>query len=107
MKKEAIFHIRNVIRGVFRHFLYTVTKGEQKMPEINALAKRVKAYRESLKKTQFEFSGEIGINADELSLIEREKANPSLGTLQKIAAYMGITVSALLEVGEGNADGSI
>lgn len=104
MKKEAIFHIRNIIRGVFRHFLYTVTK---KMPEINALAKRVKAYRESLKKPQFEFSGEIGINADELSLIEREKANPSLGTLQKIAAYMGITVSALLEVGEGNADGSI
>ena len=47
-----------------------------------------------------EFAGEIGISADMLSLIEREKANPSLSTIQKFAAHMGITVSELLEVEE-------
>ena len=41
------------------------------MPEISALAKKVKAYRESLGETQFELSGEIGISIEELSLIER------------------------------------
>ena len=68
------------------------------MPEISALAKRVKAYRESLGETQFELSGEIGISIEELSLIERGEANPRLSTMQKIAAHMGITVSALLEI---------
>ena len=70
------------------------------MPEVSVLAKRIKAYRESLNKTQFELSDEIGISLDELSLIERGKANPSLSTLQKISARMGITVSELLEVEE-------
>lgn len=70
------------------------------MPEISALAKRVKAYRTSLEKTQFELSNEIGISNEELSLIEREEANPRLDTLQKIAAHMGITVSDLLKVEE-------
>lgn len=92
--------IRNIIRGAFRHFLYTVAKGVQKIPEISALAKRVKAYRTSLEKTQFELSNEIGISNEELSLIEREEASPRLDTLQKIAAHMGITVSDLLKVEE-------
>ena len=48
------------------------------MPEISALAKKVKAYRESLGETQFELSGEIGISIEELSLIERGEANPAL-----------------------------
>ena len=68
------------------------------MPEIRALAKRVRAYRESLGETQFELSGEIGISIEELSLIERGEANPRLSTMQKIAAHMGITVSALLDI---------
>ena len=70
------------------------------MPEISALAKKVKAYRESLGETQLELTGEIGISIEELSLIERGEANPRLSTMQKIAAHMGITVSALLEVEE-------
>ncbi|MCI8422177.1 MAG: helix-turn-helix transcriptional regulator [Lawsonibacter sp.] len=70
------------------------------MPELSALAKRVKAYRKKTKKSQFELSGEIGISLEELSLIERESANPTLSTMQKIAACMGITVSELLEVEE-------
>lgn len=64
------------------------------------MAKRVKEYRKELNKTQEELSDEIGISIDELSLIERKKANPNLLTLQKIAAHMGITVSELLKVEE-------
>ena len=62
------------------------------------MAERVKAYREKLKKTQFEMAYEIGISIEELSLIERRGANPRLDTMQKIAAHMGISVSELLKV---------
>lgn len=68
------------------------------MPETDALAKRVKAYRKELSKTQFDLADEIGISIEELSLIERGKTDPKLSTLQKIAAHMGITVSGLLEI---------
>ena len=68
------------------------------MPEISAMAERVKAYREKLKKTQFEMAYEIGISIEELSLIERRGANPRLDTMQKIAAPMGISVSEMLKV---------
>lgn len=70
------------------------------MSEKSALAKRVKAYRANLKKTQFEIADEMGISLETLSLIERCEANPTLDTLQKIAAHMGITVSELLEIEE-------
>lgn len=70
------------------------------MPEKIAMAKRVKTYRKGLRKTQFDLSFEMGISIDELSLIERGKANPRLDTVQKIAAHMGITVSSLLNLGE-------
>ena len=68
------------------------------MPERSVLAKRVKAYRKALHKSQFEIAGEMGFSMEELSLIEREIANPSLDTMQKIAAHMGITVSELLQI---------
>lgn len=71
------------------------------MPEIGVLSKKVKEYRKNLKKTQVKFSQEIGISIEELSLIERAKANPRLSTIQKIAGHMGITVADLLEVEEG------
>lgn len=70
------------------------------MPETDALAKRVKAYRKQLSKNQFEMASEMGISIEEISLIERGKTDPKLSTLQKIAAHMGITVSSLLEVEE-------
>ena len=49
---------------------------------------------------QAEFSWEVGISIEELSLIERGKANPRLLTLQKIAAFTGLSVSDLLQVDE-------
>ena len=68
------------------------------MPEIEALAKYLKEFRKINKETQFEFAANVGISIEELSLMEREIANPSLDTLQKIAAYTGNTVSELLRV---------
>jgi len=67
------------------------------MPETEALAKRVKAYRKELSKNQPEMAYEMGISTEEISLIDRGKTVPKLSTLQKIAAHMGITVSSLLE----------
>ena len=68
------------------------------MPEKEALAKYLKEFRKINKETQFEFAANVGISIEELSLMEREIANPSLDTLQKIAAYTGNTVSELLRV---------
>ena len=68
------------------------------MAEREALAKYLKGFRKINKETQFEFAANVGISIEELSLMEREIANPSLDTLQKIAAYTGNTVSELLRV---------
>lgn len=46
-----------------------ITKWVDRMPEVNALAERVREYRKSLRKTQFDLSHEIGISIDELSLV--------------------------------------
>lgn len=68
------------------------------MPEKEALAKRLKKYRQIYNETQAEFAFHIGISVEELSLLERRKGNPNLNTLQKIAAYTGDTVSDLLQI---------
>lgn len=67
------------------------------MPEMDVLAKRVKAYRKSRAINQPEMAWEMGLSTEEVSLIERGKTDPKLSTLQKIAAHMGITVSTLLD----------
>ncbi len=70
------------------------------MPERAALAEFICDARHKLKQSQFEFAMNCGISPDNLSLIEREKANPSLETMQKIAAYTGATVAEMLTVKE-------
>lgn len=68
------------------------------MPETEALAQKVRAYRKEQSLNQFEMACESGVSIEEISLIERGKTDPKLSTLQKLAAYMGVTVSSLLEV---------
>ena len=67
------------------------------MPETEALAMRIKAYRKQKSKNQFEMACYTGLSIEEISLIERGKTDPKLSTLQKLAAYMGVTVSTLLD----------
>ena len=68
------------------------------MPEFKALAENVKRIRKEMNLSQIEFAVDCGISPEILSLIEREKTNPKLSTLQMIAAYTGYEVSELLKV---------
>ena len=68
------------------------------MPENAALSKKIKQIRKIMNETQFEFASNCGISIETLSLIERERTNPNLATLQKIAAYTDHTVAELLEI---------
>lgn len=70
------------------------------MPEFEAIANRTKKIRESMNESQMDFASHCGISVETLSLIEREKTDVRLSTLQKIAAYSDMTVSDLLEVEE-------
>ena len=68
------------------------------MPEFKALSKNIKRIRNEMNMSQMEFAAECGISTEILSLIEREKTNPKLSTLQMIAAYTGYEVSELLKI---------
>lgn len=80
------------------------------MPEAIMVAKRLKEYRLSNSKTQFEMGSEMGLSTEEISLIERVRVKDlKLSTLQKIAAHMGITVSELVAIEDreaGKKDGT-
>ena len=67
------------------------------MPENEALAKNIKTIRKQMKKSQIEFAAECGISTEILSLIERQKTDPKLSTIQKAAAYTNHTVSDLIK----------
>lgn len=68
------------------------------MPENRALANTVKHIRKTMHQNQFEFASNCGISVETLSLIERQRTNPTLETMQKIAAYTDLTVAELLEI---------
>lgn len=66
--------------------------------EQEALSRNIKAFRKEHHLTQTEMAEECGISKETLSLIERQRHNPTLETMQDIAARMGISVSFLLRV---------
>lgn len=68
------------------------------MPEGRILAEKSKKIRREMNESQMEFAFHCGICMETISLIEREKADPRLSTMQKIAAYTNMTVSELLNV---------
>lgn len=68
------------------------------MPEMSALAKKIKEYRKANALSQSEFAIGCGISEDLLSLIEREQANPTVRTLQRIAEHTHMSVSDLLSL---------
>ncbi len=67
------------------------------MPEREKVADRLRKIRRKLKENQADFAANCDISTDTLSLIEREQTDIKLSTLQKIAAYTGLTVSELLD----------
>ena len=67
------------------------------MTEVEALAERIKSKRKELNQTQLTFGLNCGLSEDEISKIETCQTDPKLSTIQSIAAYIGITVSDLLQ----------
>lgn len=66
------------------------------MPEFDYLAENLKRMRTDKKESQIDFAANCGISTEALSKMERRVTDPRLSTLQKVAAYMGVTVSDLL-----------
>lgn len=67
------------------------------MPERIALARNIKAIRKQMCESQIDFAAHCGISTEALSLLERERSDPKLSTIQKVAAYTDQTVSTLLD----------
>lgn len=70
------------------------------MTENEYLSRRLKHIRKNLNQSQIDFAANCGMSVEEVSLIERNIADPKLSTLQKLAAYSGLTVSDLLDTEE-------
>lgn len=66
------------------------------MPERDALSRNIRAIRKRMRESQMEFAAHCGISTEALSLLERERTDPKLSTIQKVAAYTDQTVSELL-----------
>lgn len=67
------------------------------MPERVALARNIKALRKQMRESQMDFAAHCGISTEALFLLERERSDPKLSTIQKVAAYADWTVSDLLD----------
>ena len=72
------------------------------MPEFEALSQNVKRIRKELKLSQLEFALECGLSMEIISMIECQKTDPKLSTIQKIAAFTGHTPSELLTLDDIN-----
>lgn len=66
------------------------------MSESEMLAKNLKKIRRKMKKSQMDFAAECGISKEILSLLERQKSDPKLSTVKKIAAYTDCSVAELI-----------
>lgn len=66
------------------------------MPEKEILSKNLVNYRKAHHLSQFEMAEECGISKEALSLMERQAVNPTLETLQKVAAYTDWSVAQLI-----------
>lgn len=66
------------------------------MSENVNLANNILMYRTEHHLSQFEMASECGISKETISLIERERYNPTLETIQKCAAFTGMSVIQLV-----------
>ena len=74
------------------------------MPEKEALANCILQFRHEHNESQEAFAFHCGISKESLSSIERGKANPTLETMQNMAAYMGVTVADMLDIKSRNGE---
>jgi transcriptional regulator with XRE-family HTH domain len=57
----------------------------------------IKRFRRKKGLTQYQLAQDIGLRQESISRIEKGKYNPSLGTLERIAKALGVTVAELLK----------
>ena len=67
------------------------------LTETTALSRYVITKRRMLGETQEEFAENCGLSVELISLIERGQANPRMDTLAKIAAYLNVSISEMLQ----------
>lgn len=67
------------------------------MPEFEILARNLKLIRKAKRMNQEHFAAECGISVETISLLECEKVDCKLSTVQKIASYVGCETSELLK----------
>lgn len=61
------------------------------------LGNKIKKIREEIGMTQMQLASKVGVDNSLICKIESNNANPSLGTLEKIARGLGVTSSLLLQ----------
>jgi transcriptional regulator with XRE-family HTH domain len=66
-------------------------------PTVRDLGKNLRAARERLGLTQEEVAARSGVQAGEISRIERGKRDPQVSTLEKIASAVGVPPGRLLD----------
>ena len=66
------------------------------MSENEIIAKNIKVIRKALGESQIDFAANCGLSVEALSLLERNKSDPKLSTLQKVAVYIDRSVSYLI-----------
>ncbi len=66
------------------------------MTELKSIAEQTKGLRRERGESQVVFAEGCNISVEEISLIERRRADPRLSTLRKIAEHVGMTVSELV-----------
>jgi transcriptional regulator with XRE-family HTH domain len=62
-----------------------------------SLGQRIRQRRKSQKQTLVELAKQCGISPSFLSQVERDQANPSIGTLQSLAHALGLTMATFFE----------
>ncbi len=67
------------------------------LTETTALSRYVITKRRMLGETQEDFAENCGLSVELISLIERGQANPRMDTLAKIAAYLNVSISEMLQ----------
>lgn len=65
------------------------------------LGQRIRKRRQVLKITQQELAQALGVSPQHISLIEQDKAAPSITLLPKLAEQLGITIDYLVSGKEG------
>ena len=60
------------------------------------LGMKIREIRMSLKMTQHEFSGKVGVNRNYIGMLERGERNPSYLMLLKIASNLSVSIHDLL-----------